>query len=152
LRHIKSAEAAGDLLSRLHLDIEQEAAERPAENKVKVKEKKRSQGAEVAADTKEPTPLEAAAEITARHRVLWDKVSKKLVTGLRKKDPKEGLERLKVVKLAGDILSVIVKGQRQAWGLEAIESEFSPGDTQEIIAEMASLTAPQGADTSLERE
>jgi len=148
----KSAEEAGEFVSRLLLDIEQEAGERAEVSGEKGKEQRRPQGLNADARPDEPTLLEATAEITARHRMLWDKVSKKLVVGLRKTDPKEGLERLKVVKLAGDILSVIVKGQRQAWGIEAIEGEIAPGDTQEIIAEMASLTAPQGADASLERE
>jgi len=152
LRRAKSAEVAGELVSRVLLEIEQEAGERAAESQEKVGGQRRPQGFKAETRPEEPTLLETTAEITARHRILWDKVSKKLVTGLRKTDPKEGLERLKVVKLAGDILSVIVKGQRQAWGIEAIEGEFPPGDTQEIIAEMASLTAPSRADASLERE
>ncbi len=96
-------------------------------------------------------PLRTMETITSEHRRLWALISRKLELGLRKRDPKKGLEHLKAVKLAGDILSVVVRGQRQAWGLEAIEAELAPNDTEEIIEEMACLTAPLRADAALER-
>jgi len=96
-------------------------------------------------------PLQAMETITAEHRRLWGLISRKLELGLRKRDPKKGLEHLKAIKLAGDILSVVVRGQRQAWGLEALEGSLAPDDTEEIIEEMASLTATSGADKALDR-
>ena len=96
-------------------------------------------------------PLQAMEAITTEHRRLWALISRKLELGLRKRDPKKGLEHLKAVKLAGDILSVVVRGQRQAWGLDVLEGSLSPDDTEEIVEEMASLTAPSGADKALER-
>ncbi len=96
-------------------------------------------------------PLQAMEEITSEHRRLWGLISRKLELGLRKRDPKKGLEHLKAIKLAGDILSVVVRGQRQAWGLEALEGSLAPDDTEEIIEEMASLTATSGADKALDR-
>ncbi|MFQ5479772.1 MAG: hypothetical protein ACE5DW_00655 [Thermodesulfobacteriota bacterium] len=94
--------------------------------------------------------LEAMEGITAEHRRLWDKVRKKLVAGLCKRDLNKGLEQLKVAKLAGDILSVVVKGQRQAWGLDVLEGELRCDDTEEFIEEMASLTVPSRADKALD--
>ncbi len=96
------------------------------------------------------SPLEALEGITAEHRRLWDKVKKKLVAGLCKRDLNKGLEQLKVAKLAGDILSVVVRGQRQAWGLDALEGELRADDTEEFIQEMASLTVPSRADKAVE--
>jgi hypothetical protein len=109
-------------------------------------EEKAEETAESPAD-----PLQAMEAITAEHRRLWGLISRKLELGLRKRDPKKGLEHLKAIKLAGDILSVVVRGQRQAWGLEALEGSLAPDDTEEIIEEMASLTATSGADKALDR-
>ncbi len=97
-----------------------------------------------------PISLEAMEGIKAEHRRLWEKVKKKLVAGICKRDLKKGLEQLKVAKLAGDILSLVVRGQRQAWGLDALEGELSADDREEIIEEMASLTVPSRADKTLE--
>ncbi len=146
----RSRELAGELVSKLLLEVEHEAGERPETRAGEIRGQRKDTSFKGDALKKEARSQERAARIIEHHRMLWDKVSKKLVIGLRKTDPKEGLERLKVVKLAGDILSVVVRGQRQAWGLEALESEGAPGDTEEIIAEMASLTAPSRADASLE--
>ncbi|MFQ5428522.1 MAG: hypothetical protein ACE5EZ_06025, partial [Thermodesulfobacteriota bacterium] len=72
------------------------------------------------------------------------------VAGLCKRDLNKGLEQLKVAKLAGDILSVVVRGQRQAWGLDALEGELRCDDTEEFIEEMASLTVPSRADKAMD--
>jgi len=150
LSTLRSKEVADEFVSKLLLEVAHEAGGRKEVSKAQVKPQKRSPDFKGDTIKKEATPQEIAARIVEHHRMLWDKVSRKLVIGLRKTDAKEGLERLKVVKLAGDILSVVVRGQREAWGLEALESENAPGDTQEIIAEMASLTAPSRADASVE--
>jgi len=141
---------ADELVTHMLREVERETGERRATDTRQFEAEKAVKDRKVKAASNKPSPLECAAKITERHRMLWDKVSRKLVIGLRKTDPKEGLERLKVVKLAGDILSVVVKGQRQAWGLEALESEIDSNDTEEFIKEMASLTAPSRADTSVE--
>ncbi len=141
--------AAGDV-RKLLLDLEHEAVEQRAAGGGKVGDKKHSQSLKEAPGPKDSKPLEDAEEIAGQHRRLWALVSKRLECGLKKQKPEEGLARLKVVKLAGDILSVVVKGQRQAWGLDAIEGGFNTGDTQEIIEEMASLTAPSRTDTAME--
>jgi len=96
-------------------------------------------------------PILVIEEITGEHRRLWRLISRKLELGLRKRDPKKSIEHLKAVKLAGDILSVVVRGQRQAWGLEAIEGGLPPDDTEEIIEEMACLTAPSRTGKALDR-
>jgi len=118
----------------------------------------RGEGRGGARDTKETAPVKAASlhpglfgEITSEHRRLWALVSRKMELGLRKRDPKNCLEHLKAVKLAGDILSVVVRGQRQAWGLDVLEGSLTPDDTEEIIEEMESLTSSRGADEALER-
>lgn len=112
---------ARELARRILREDEHKEGQRPVIRAQKGKAEKRPKGHKGAVKPGELTPAEAAVVITERHRALWDKVSRKLDVGLKKTDPKEGLERLKVVKLAGDILSVVVRGQRQAWGLEALE-------------------------------
>jgi len=92
------------------------------------------------------TSLEVMEGIKAEHRRLWEKIKKKLVAGICKRDLNKGLEQLKVAKLAGDVLSLVVKGQRQAWGLDVFEGELSADDREEIIEEMVSLTVPSRAD------
>jgi len=97
-----------------------------------------------------PEAADAAERITEKHRELWAKVKKKLISGLRKKDPKEGIEELKAAKTAADVLTSIVRGERQAWGIDATGDERLPDDTEEIVKAMASLTVPSGTDTALD--
>ncbi len=74
---------------------------------------------------------------------LWKGVRKRLVSGLHNNDAKLGLEELKVAKMAGEVLSSVIKGERLALGLD------SEGDDQEEIArEMARFTLPHGADAA----
>ncbi|MBI5492015.1 MAG: hypothetical protein HY893_03685 [Deltaproteobacteria bacterium] len=86
-------------------------------------------------------PACVPGEVLDDHRSLWRGVKKRLVKGLRSDDAKLGLEELKVAKIAGEVLSSVIKGERQAWGLEA-----GTDDPEEIAKEMARATVPEGAD------
>lgn len=83
----------------------------------------------------------AHEEVIGDHRSLWRGVKKRLVKGLSSNDAKLGLEELKVAKIAGEVLSSVIKGERQAWGLEA-----ATDDPEDIAKEMARATVPEGAD------
>lgn len=85
------------------------------------------------------------------HRVLWRGVKKRLVKGLHSDDVKLGLEELKVAKMAGEVLSSVIKGERLAWGIEDDERVVLD-DTEKIAAEMELATVPGGADEAVEGE
>jgi len=82
-------------------------------------------------------------EILVDHRDLWKGVKKRLVRGLSNNDAKLGLEELKVAKIAGEVLSSVIRGERMAWGLE--EGPEATDDATETAAEMARVTVQQGA-------
>ncbi|MBI2412459.1 MAG: hypothetical protein HYV24_04540 [Deltaproteobacteria bacterium] len=82
-------------------------------------------------------------EILVDHRDLWKGVKKRLVRGLSNNDAKVGLEELKVAKIAGEVLSSVIRGERMAWGLE--EGPGTTDDAKDIAAEMARVTVQQGA-------
>jgi len=88
-------------------------------------------------------------DIAVDHRDLWKGVRKRLVKGLKSNDLKQGMEELKVAKVAGEVLTNVIKGERQAWGLKD-EGEEIPDDTQEITREMASFTVPQRASKAVD--
>ena len=105
-----------------------------------------------AQESKEPEANSSARrprDITHEHRKLWKGVKKRLVSGLKSADLKTGLEELKVAKVAGEVLSSVIKGEREAWGLDegSGERQESAGD---IVAEMAALTVPHGTDETVE--
>ena len=91
-------------------------------------------------------------DITCLHRHLWKGVKKKLIRGLESRDLKTGLEELKVAKVAGEVLTSVIKGERQAWGLDDNDGERLPEDAGEIVQEMASLTVPSGAGKAMDGE
>jgi len=82
-------------------------------------------------------------ELLVDHRDLWKGVKKRLVRGLSNNDAKLGLEELKVAKIAGEVLSSVIRGERMAWGLE--EGPEATDDATETAAEMARVTVQQGA-------
>lgn len=85
------------------------------------------------------------------HKSLWRGVKKRLVAGLETRDVKAGIEELKAAKLAGEVLTSVIKGERLAFGL----SDGEDGRAQEddgITAQMDIATAPRGADTVVDGE
>ncbi|MBI5238424.1 MAG: hypothetical protein HY887_08400 [Deltaproteobacteria bacterium] len=98
------------------------------------------------------SPPVKVEEISDDHRSLWMGVKKRLVSGLNKDDLKAGLEELKVAKVAGEVLASVIKGERQAWGLDEGECEGAPDGAEEIISEIESLTVSSGADEALDGE
>jgi len=89
-------------------------------------------------------------DITGTHRHLWRGVKKRLQRGLKSRDLKLGLEELKVAKVAGEVLTHVVRGEREVWGLNDNDGEGVPEEIEEIVKEMAALTAPSGTDETLE--
>ncbi|MBI5599194.1 MAG: hypothetical protein HY890_05585 [Deltaproteobacteria bacterium] len=95
----------------------------------------------------EDRPEGISARVLDEHRSLWKSVKKKLVRGLKESDEKE----LKLAKLAGDTLMDVVKGERQAWGINDDELDAACGAADGIAAEMERLTVPPPADKALDR-
>ncbi len=99
-------------------------------------------------------PVGKPEDVLGEHRVLWNSVKKKLIMGLKSSDLKPGLEELKVAKVAAEVLTSVIKGERQAWGLKEdglhkVPDE-EPKDTEELTWAMASLTLPSGTDETLD--
>jgi len=82
--------------------------------------------------------------LPARHRDFWKGVEKRLEKGLKAKDVKQGLEELKVAKMAGDVISSMTRGKMLEMGLDD-SGENGFDDSAEIVAEMARVTVPPGA-------
>lgn len=87
-------------------------------------------------------------DVLDEHRVLWRGVKRRLVKGLKTTDAKVGLEELKVAKIAGEVLTNVIKGERQAWGLE--ERCEGQDDREDIAGEMVCLTIPTGAEEAVD--
>lgn len=85
-----------------------------------------------------------------RHRSYWKGVERRLARGLKTKDVKQGLEELKVAKMAGEVISSMIRSKRLELGLEEASVEKGADDAEAIIAEMARATAPSGADEALD--
>ncbi len=81
------------------------------------------------------------------HRRLWKGVKKKLIKGLEESDHDE----LRIAKTACEVLSNVVKGERQAWGLEEYCDRELLDDAEEITKEMVRSTVPPGTDPSVDR-
>lgn len=80
------------------------------------------------------------------HRELWKGIKKRLAKGLRNGNAKKGLEELKVAKIAGEVLSSVIKGERLALGLD----ENGIDDIERTAAQMDEATAAPGADEALD--
>lgn len=87
------------------------------------------------------------------HRAMWGEI-KKSVKKVFSGELKEGLDELKAAKTATEVLANIIKGERQAWGIDAREREESSPEWSaiDIAAQMASITAPSGTDEALDGE
>ncbi|MBI5236005.1 MAG: hypothetical protein HY886_07140 [Deltaproteobacteria bacterium] len=83
------------------------------------------------------------------HRTLWKDVKKRLKKGLKKKDVKSGLDELKVAKMAGEVLTNVIKGERLAWGLSD-DGGGQPCEADAIAVEMDEVTASCGADEAVD--
>lgn len=112
-------------------------------NESTIRRRARKEGWERAQDPKGQDGEPEHDEILVDHRDLWKGVKKRLVKGLSNNDAKIGLEELKVAKIAGEVLSSVIRGERMAWGLE--EGPGATDDAKEIAAEMARVTVQQGA-------
>ncbi|MBI5562746.1 MAG: hypothetical protein HY894_07860 [Deltaproteobacteria bacterium] len=85
------------------------------------------------------------------HKSLWRGVKKRLVKGLETSDVKAGLEELKVAKMAGEVLTSVIKGERLAMGLEP-PAGSEADDTEDITGEMEDATAPRGTGAAVDGE
>ncbi|MFQ5427755.1 MAG: hypothetical protein ACE5EZ_02125, partial [Thermodesulfobacteriota bacterium] len=94
-----SCNDAEELARQMFLDSDLEALQRRETSRESLKKQgtvKQVHGLKGALTPRGPSPLEAMEAITAEHRRLWEKVKKKLVAGLCKRDLNKGLEQLKV--------------------------------------------------------
>lgn len=85
-----------------------------------------------------------------KHKSYWKGVERRLARGLKTKDIKQGLEELKVAKMAGEVISSMIRSKRLELGLEEAAVEKGADDAEAIVAEMAQVTAPSGADEALD--
>lgn len=90
-----------------------------------------------------------SATIPTRHRDFWKGVEKRLARGLKAKDVKQGLEELKMAKMAGDVISSMTRGKMLEMGLDD-PGEKVFDDSAEIAAEMARATAASGAEETVD--
>lgn len=99
-------------------------------------------------------PADKPQDVLGEHRVLWNSVKKRLIMGLKSSDLKPSLEELKVAKVAAEVLTSVIKGERQAWGLEEDGLQKVPDEepkyTEELTRAMASLTVPSGTDETMD--
>lgn len=96
-------------------------------------------------------PAEAeTGHLPDKHRGYWRGVEKRLAKGLKTKDVKQGLEELKVAKMAGEVISSMIRSKRLELGLEDATLEKGADDTEGIAAEMAQATVPCGAGETLD--
>lgn len=85
-----------------------------------------------------------------RHRSFWKGVERRLARGLKTKDVKLGLEELKVAKMAGEVISSMIRSKRLELGLEEAAAEKGEDEAGLITAEMAQATAASGADEAVD--
>ena len=99
-------------------------------------------------------PIDKTEAIMEEHRVLWDGVKKRLIGGLQSSDLKQSLDELKAAKVAGEVLNTVIKGEKEAWGLEEDGSKKVPDEEsisiEELTRTMESFTVPSGADETLD--
>lgn len=69
--------------------------------------------------TEHPDPVDVRTEIITRHRTEWRAARVNLYTAIKNKDFEMG----KVAKITLEGLSILQKGERAAWGLDAIDPE-----------------------------
>lgn len=93
-------------------------------------------------DTAERPPV----QLPEHHRSFWRGVERRLARGLKTKDVKQGLEELKVAKMAGEVISGMIKGKRLELGLEEGSTENGSDDAEATVEEMARVTASSGAE------
>jgi hypothetical protein len=85
-----------------------------------------------------------------RHRIFWKGVERRLARGLKTKDVKLGLEELKVAKMAGEVISSMIRSKRLELGLVEDAAEKGEDEAGLITAEMARVTAPSGTDEAVD--
>ena len=84
------------------------------------------------------------------HRSFWRGVEKRLVSGLKTKDLKKGLEELKVAKMAGEVISGMIRSKRLELGFEEAGAQKEADEPEEIAGEMARVTASSGAEEAVD--
>lgn len=96
------------------------------------------------------TAEKGSGHLPERHKSFWRGVERRLARGLKIKDVKQGLEELKVAKMAGEVISSMIRGKRLELGLEDGSMENGADDREATAAEMARVTAPSGAEEALD--
>ena len=81
----------------------------------------------------------------------WEqKGRERQVSGLKTKDLKKGLEELKVAKMAGEVISGMIRSKRLELGFEEAGAQKEADEPEEIAGEMARVTASSGAEEAVD--
>ena len=72
--------------------------------------------------TEHPDPVASRTEVITRHRQEWRAARGNLYEAIKTKD----FERGKVAKITIEALSIMQRGERAAWGLDAIDPDKQP--------------------------
>lgn len=109
-------------------------------------------GKDAGGKRRKPQSLEGgfSDSILNDHKRLWSGVKKRLIRGIENSDAKIGLEELKVAKIAGEVLSNVIRNERLSM-TDAKDAAFMD-DADEIAREMARATAPPEPDEALDGE
>ncbi|MCK4739727.1 MAG: hypothetical protein KAT46_07235 [Deltaproteobacteria bacterium] len=95
---------------------------------------------------KEKEKQSNSAGVLKEHRRLLKKVRKQFTEALRKGEEAE----LKLVKTAGSAILDLIKGERQAWGINEKDLGTTVDDIFEIAKAMDEVTVSHGAEETLE--
>ena len=94
-------------------------------------------------------PHDLVPGLLKEHRRLWERLRCKVGGELEKKNDLD----VKEFKASADAVSVIIKGERQAWGIAQHNHERDGlgEELLEVTKEMEQATVPPGASPALER-
>ncbi len=90
--------------------------------------------------------------IIEEHRKLWSGLRELMGLSLAELRGREDLEGIKEKKALADLLMVIMRGERMAWGLDDTPAEVGRDDKEDTLREMEHVTLSSGAGEALERE
>jgi len=132
-------------------ESQRKLAEKYGCNSASIRRKARKDGWERKKAVRASAPFEREAlALPGSHRSFWLGVEKKLASGLKTKDLKKGLEELKVAKMAGEVISGMIRSKRLELGIEEAGAEKGIDEAGEIAGEMARVTASSGTEEAVD--
>ncbi len=85
------------------------------------------------------------------HRRLWSGLRELMELSLAELRGREDSEGVKEKKALADLLMIIMKGERMAWGLDDTPAEVGGDDKEDTLREMERVTLSPGAGEAVER-